>query len=709
MKTRILALFLALCCSLSFAACDTPSVDESTGTGTETTEKDIPNNDDPIILVQDNQTEYSIVRAADATEAEIKAADELRSYIFEITGCNLGIITDDQPETDAEIVVGYTNRQKDGQFDESALGNEGFAIERVGKKLFIAGSDTHGALYGVYTFLEEYLGVRFYASTYEYIPKNPTLILQPFERNTQVPVFEFRDIDFVTSRVDDYQTKLKLNGAYAPNEASSGGKVDYVGFVHTFDSLVPPSLYKEEHPEYWGMNADGTPQTQVWRQLCLSNPDVLRIATDSVRAWLEANPTADIISISQMDSTGSDLPCMCQNCQAIYDEEGAYSGAIIRFVNAIAAEFAEEYPNTQFDTLAYRYSRSVCKTAPADNVIVRLCTIECCFSHPLGSCPDFNSSADSNTIAEDIVAWSEITDNIYVWDYVTCFTESVTIFPNFNTLLPNAKFFADHNVKGVYEEGNYFSETSDFAELRSYIMAKILWDPYMTEEEYWGHIDDFLHGMYGEGWQNIRAYIDLAQDLVKDMHFGIGDRAAMVLYPYERIENDKNVLPDTLTLDMIKNYETTDWSPYLGCYYDTKPSELVTRGYELFDAALAQADEEQAERIDVIKMQLDFLNSYALQNKYRRNALKDNIRMLLQNFFKQHPDGMTVPQDEQTSYKSKICDYVIEKYLGIYEEFNRDLYRRAIRYGITRIYEGSKDIREAGEDKIGFKNVPYLW
>ncbi|MBO5649090.1 MAG: hypothetical protein J6S76_04175, partial [Clostridia bacterium] len=125
MKTRILALFLALCCSLSFAACDTPSVDESTDTGTETTEKDIPTNDDPIILVQDNQTEYSIVRSADSTEAEIKAADELRSYIFEITGCNLGIITDDQPETDAEIVVGYTNRQKDGQFDESALGNEG--------------------------------------------------------------------------------------------------------------------------------------------------------------------------------------------------------------------------------------------------------------------------------------------------------------------------------------------------------------------------------------------------------------------------------------------------------------------------------------------------------------------------------------------------------------------------------------------------------
>ena len=36
------------------------------------------------------------------------------------------------------------------------------------------------------------------------------------------------------------------------------------------------------------------------------------------------------------------------------------------------------------DTLAYRYTRQAPKTIkPADNVIIRLCSIECCFSHPL--------------------------------------------------------------------------------------------------------------------------------------------------------------------------------------------------------------------------------------------------------------------------------------------------------------------------------------
>ena len=715
MKIRMLALLLALFCTLSFAACDTPAPDtDPTGTDAayeeeETTEEPIVINEDTMVLARDKATEYFIVRSVDSTDAEIKAAYDLHNYISKMTGCRLRIITDDQPETDYEIVVGYTNRQSDGQFDESALGDEGFVIEHVGKKIFIAGSDTHGALYGVYTFLDEYLGVRFYSSEYEYIPKKPVLVVQPFERDVQIPVFAYRDVDFVTSRVDDYQAKLKLNGMYAPGDASVGGRVDYVGgFVHTFNNLVPPSVYGASHPEYWGMNPDGTPQPEGGRQLCLSNPEVLAIATESVRQLLQNNPSADIISISQNDS-GEQLPCMCKNCQAIYDEEGAYSGAIIRFVNAIANEFAADYPDVMFDTLAYRYSRSVCKTVPADNVIVRLCTIECCFSHPLGTCPDVYGKAGSdNTIADDIRAWGAVTDNVYVWDYVTNYAEAVTIFPNFNTLLPNVKFFADHSVTGVYEEGNYFSETGDFSDLRCYIMAKILWDPFMSEEEYWGHIDDFLRGMYGRGWKNIRAYLDLAQELVRDTHFGIYDRAAECLYKNELSKRSRDELPDTLTLDMILNYETTDWSPYLLYYRSYAPSELVSRGYELFDAALVAADEDQAERIGKIKLQLDFLNSYTLYANANKDVLYDNIEQLLINFFDDHPDGGQIPVNEQKSYIRTIREHAAESYLASYEEYNRELYQRAVWYGITMIHEGDADISES-KDQMNFDRVPREW
>jgi hypothetical protein len=464
-----------------------------------------------------------------------------------------------------------------------------------------------------------------------------------------------------------------------------GGHVKYGLFVHTMGPLT-------------GVEEPNQP--------CLSDPEMLARAIKSVRDILEKDPTVTIISVSQNDNWNY---CKCEKCAATDAEEGSPAGTILRFVNAVADDLAEDYPDVLIDTLAYRYSRSVCKTVPADNVIVRLCTIECCFSHPLGTCPDvYGKPGSDNTIADDIRAWGAVTDNVYVWDYVTNYAEAVTIFPNFNTLLPNVKFFADHSVTGVYEEGNYFSETGDFSDLRCYIMAKILWDPFMSEEEYWGHIDDFLRGMYGRGWKNIRAYLDLAQELVKDTHFGIYDRAAECLYKNQLSKRSRDELPDTLTLDMIVNYETTDWSPYLLYYRSYTPSELVSRGYELFDAALAAADEDQAERIGKIKLQLDFLNSYTMYYKYSRDVMLDNIEQLLMNFFAKHPDGKALPKDEQTSYIRTVREYVYAAYRDVYEEYNRDLYERAIWHGITMLREGGLDISEHG-DRLDFNSTPLSW
>ena len=708
MKHRLLCLLMAIFCVLPLCACD-GAANEPAETDWEETTEAIIINEDTLILAQDQVSDYVIIRPAASEPSEIKAAFDLQTYINKISGCRIPIKTDEEPVGAYELVVGYTNRSDEAQFDEEALGEEGFVIETVGKSVFIGGSGVHGALYGVYTFLDEYLGVRFYSSDYEYIPKKPTLVVQPIARDEQIPVFEYRDVDFVISRVDDYQTKLKLNGMYASSDASVGGRTNYVGgFVHTFNSLVSPDLYRAAHPEYWGKNPDGTPQEGAHVQLCLSNPEVLAIATESVRGLLESNPQADIISISQNDS-GEQLPCMCRDCQAIYDEEGAYSGAIIRFVNAIANEFAADYPDVKFDTLAYRYSRSVCKTPPADNVIVRLCTIECCFSHPLGTCADVYGKADSdNTIAEDIEAWGKITDNVYVWDYVTNYNEAVTIFPNFNTLLPNVRFFAEHSVIGVYEEGNYFSDTCDFSDLRAYIMAKILWNPYMTEEEYWGHIDDFLRGMYGRGWKNIREYLDLAQSLVADTCFGIYDRAADKLYKHTLVKRSRDELPDTLTLDMILNYETTDWTPYLLYYRSYDPSELITRGYVLFDEAQALANEDQSERIDKIRLQIDFLYAYTLYANSNKDVLYDNIEQLLINFFDDHPDGKQIPASEQNSYIRTIREYAAQDYLNAYEEYNRVLYENAVWHNIYMIYEGCRDIAEE-KHTLNFSLPPREW
>ena len=705
-------LFGAVGCSPSNVVEDTTDGFDTTTSEPETTEEPeeteapLEIKEDTLVFVQNNISEYTIIRPESSTDANRKAAGELRTYINKITGVQIPIKTDSEPVGEYEILVGYTNRSADAQFDTARLGDEGFVIETVGKKLFIAGSGVRGALYGVYTFLEDYLGCRFYSSDYEKIPSRDVLGVQPIERDEQIPVFEYRDIDFVTSRQNNFQPKLKANGVYNYTSAEFGGKIEYVGgFVHTLEQWIP----QETYPQYYGLNEDGSRQSGWGAQPCLSNPEVLEFVKGKVRSLLKDRPDAKIISISQPDNGTLQLPCMCSECKKIYAEEGAYSGAMIRFVNAVAAEFAADYPNLKFDTLAYHHTRSVCKTHPADNVIIRFCTIECCFSHPLGTCKDVYAMAGSEkTISEDIADWAKICDKLYVWDYTTNYTESVTFFPNWGVLLENAKFFASNSVIGVYEEGNFFSETCDFPELRSYIMAKILWNPNMTEEEYWGYVDDFLKGYYGKGWKYIREYIDLAQKYVEDKHFGIHDKFAYTIYAPTVDRTDKKV-PADLTLDMIKNYTTVDWSKYLGYGAKVTECELVTRGFELFDAAAALAGPEQAERIAKLRLIPEFAHSYALSEIYSSNAIKDGIVDMLYAFFQENAEGKAVPMAERTALTLAVRNYVIDTYGDYYESYNRELCENALSYEIYQIYEGMPQVLSIVDPKLNLKTTPDKW
>lgn len=707
-------LFGAVACSPAGDIEDTTDTEASTDlpeTTEEPEETEAPFiiKEDSLVFVQNSISEYTIIRPENSTDANMKAASELRSYIEKISGVQIPIKTDAEAAGEYEILVGYTNRSAEGQFDAKKLGDEGFVIETVGKKLFIAGSGVRGALYGVYTFLEEYLGCRFYTSDYEKIPSRDVLGVQPIERDEQIPVFEYRDIDFVVSRQNNFQAKLKANGVYNNTPAEYGGKIEYIGgFVHTLENWISVKEYFTDHPEYFALNEDGTRQNGWGAQPCLSNPDVLRLVKEKVRSLLAERPDAKIISISQPDNGTAQKPCMCPECRRIYEEEGAFSGAQIRFVNAVAEEFAKAYPDLKFDTLAYHHTRSICKTPPADNVIIRFCTIECCFSHPLGTCKDVYAMAGSEkTISEDISDWAKVSDKLYVWDYTTNYVESVTFFPNFNVLLQNAKFFADNHVIGVYEEGNFFSDTCDFSELRSYIMAKVLWNPYMSEEEYWNYIDDFLRDYYGKGWKYIREYIDLGQKLVEDKHFGIHDKFSYTIFA-PTVDRTNRELPADLTLDMIKNYKDVDWSKYLDYGAKVTESELVTRGFELFDAAMALAGPDQAERIAKLRLIPEFAHSYALYDVYGSAALKDNVITLLHDFFKTE-EGSKVPMGERTTLTFDVRNYVVEKYGNYYENYNRNLYSRALSYGLYQIYEGMPQVLSIDDPKLNLSTTPDKW
>ncbi len=377
-------------------------------------------------------------------------------------------------------------------------------IGESGEELSILGGSGRGVIYGVYAFLEKYAGFRAFMPGLETLGEGDIIVDEGF---SHTPVIAYRQSDWQCGRVMDWRVKNAINDRFVPEEMGGCTEIDKVG-VHTMEALTGADQWKE--------------------QPCLTDPEVLKKAISKVREILAEDPGRLFLSVSQNDNRNY---CQCERCAAVDAEEGSHMGTLLRFVNAVADDIREDYPNVTIDTLAYQYSRQAPTiTKPRDNVCIRLCSIECCFSHPLNdpTCPE------NVHFCNDILEWNKLSDNLHIWDYVTNFLYYIAPFPNFGVLRENMRFFAEHGVRGMYPEGNFNSPASgEFGELRCYLLAKLMADPYMSTTDYYRYMDEFLAAYYGKGWRYIRAFIDFTTMEAKNNHAKIYD------HPFKIISRDR--------------------------------------------------------------------------------------------------------------------------------------------------------------------------
>ncbi len=383
---------------------------------------------------------------------------------------------------------------------------DGFRIKTGRGSLYLTAGTERGIQNAVYTFLETYLGCRKYTPSVTVIPKNATIILPDID-DTQVPPVTFRMQDF-----------------YEPSYAAWHKlchRDDWGLFVHTFHTLVPPETYFEGHPEYFTeLKGNRIPGGQ----LCLTNPDVFRIVAAELRKRMKENPQARFWSVSQNDTY---CPCECENCRAIDSAEGTPAGSIVAFVNRLAGEF----PDKIISTLAYQYSRSAPQhIKPKPNVNIMLCSIECNRSRPLADDPN------SASFVKDVEDWCRLTNNIFLWDYVIQFRNLVSPFPNLRVLQPNIQFFVENGITSIFEQGLPVMH-GEFAELRIYLIAKLLWDPYLDLDAV---MDDFLRGYYGPAAPHIRRYIDVMHDALE------ASGEDLLIYGYPSPSHDGYLSPDMM-------------------------------------------------------------------------------------------------------------------------------------------------------------------
>ena len=507
-------------------------------------------------LFSDGKSDYRIAISSVASESEKYAAGEMQHWLKEISGVELPVQNIDQSFTGPQIVIGYNDfiKGKTGLNAPADL-DESFHYFNSGADILICGGKLRGTMYGVMAFLENELGCRWYTPDANSIPKRKELNFNWYDRSEK-PAVRVRN-DFYYEAFDpNWAARNRMNGALGIRQQPGG--IESYWAVHTFYPLMPPSEFFSKHPEYYSMIKGKRVHDRA--QLCLTNPDVLQIITERIKKRMRESPEYLIYDISQNDWYN---PCQCDKCQAIVKKEGSESGLIIWFVNQVAESVEKEFPDKFIGTLAYQYTRTPPKEIkPRNNVVVRLCSIECCFTHDFKSCPE------NVSFLKDLNKWSTLAPHLYIWDYVVGFNHYLMPYPNFKVLQSNIQTLSENNAIGIMEQAASQCRGTEFSELRSYLVSRLLWNPYCDAEKV---INDFMVGYYGRSGIYVKQYLDLLHSRITPkthIHLALAPAdpifSESFIYESNRIFEEARKVADS---EEILNRVELAWLPvlYLKC------------------------------------------------------------------------------------------------------------------------------------------------
>ncbi len=408
------------------------------------------------------------------TAIEQLAADELCHF------GNLQSVSESKCTVgEGRIFIGATKKMSDSKVKFTP---DSYRMFGDGMDLYIYGPEGKGTLYGVYDYLENFLGWRCYTPDCIVKVREPKVML-PVCDTLVVPSFEYREVLYYYPN----HSRRYADWHHLHNRADLNR--EWGMFVHTFKDLIPADRYFAKHPDWFSMRngrrvRDG--------QLCLTNPKVLKELCKNLSDAMARNPEATVWSVSNNDNYNA---CQCPDCLRSDSLYGGPSGTLLRFVNEVARRF----PNKTISTLAYQYTRKAPEgqlVRPEPNVNIMLCSIECGREKPVQGDKSFHA---------DMKEWRELTDNIFMWDYIVQFRNFWNPFPNLHVLQPNLKYFRDNGVRMMFEQATGENNITSWMDIRCYLTAKLLWNADANTDAI---LTDFCNGYYGRAGVYIKGIID---------------------------------------------------------------------------------------------------------------------------------------------------------------------------------------------------------
>lgn len=437
------------------------------------------------------------------------AARELVEHIEKMSGAKLEIIPTG-PIPAGRIPI-YLDQAAPAALDElirkTSTDGAAFALSVSEKAVSVRGLTSDGTLIGVYELLEQ-LGVRWFmpGDFGRVVPKTATVTLSRQE-TVQGPSFHARNISGTKSA--EWQRRVRMGGPRFPS-------------AHGVD--MPKTHSFEAKPECYALIGG----VRKNRQLCVSNPETVKAAIETTRAYFRANPDSPWIGMGPHDGRGF---CECENCKALdggdWDPFAATMSMTDRylwFFDQILQGIADEFPEKKIGFYSYAaYNRPPRKVKPNPRIIPAFAPITICRIHGLGNpiCPE-----KDKYYRWLVQEWGKILPEIYDRGYWFNLSDPGLLFPMVHRIRAEIPIAHDLGITGWRVEclAPWGSESPSL-----YVAAKLMWNHTADVDAL---LKDYFDRFFGPASGPMSAYFTLLDTRIRDTDVHTGSSYDMpILYP----------------------------------------------------------------------------------------------------------------------------------------------------------------------------------
>jgi hypothetical protein len=440
-----------------------------------------------IVIVQNGKSAYSIVVPRQPPQSLLTAALELQRDIQLSTGTQLPLITDSTFFNGAVISLGATSQAEATGINVKAIAAEGFRIFTKDGNIYIAGPDTpdsqhtstggvsNGTANGIYTFLEDYLNVRWLipGDLGRDVPPKSTFVVKKINR-TEVPRFSARRMPFMQNRenaVMEWEARQKLGASVNVIQRPS------------WKQNVPPSMFATHQEWFPVINGKRTVDMHNYK-LETTNPELVKLFAENAIESLKDHPEKYTASLSPTDFP--DGWSESEESKALYDNKRwgyqMTTTLMLKFYHDVAEIVSKEYPKGQLAGYIY----DVYKSPPTNPESKKYLPLPSNFYPSLANNGDYGyrlyQEYNRKEMDELVSFWSKQSPRITYYGIPNRQdnTSGVILPPAAELLNYSFSILTKYPIKGVLMYGN---TTWGEGALGNYLIAKMMWNPKLDAKQ----------------------------------------------------------------------------------------------------------------------------------------------------------------------------------------------------------------------------------